>query len=123
MDPWQEAAKLADLPQNAAAKRLAGIITALPQGSSAQRDPFTLAARLIGLLPHPARAMSHTTQALPEAGYKGNLWILFFCVFTILTLAAQWMAANQQSPAKNGNPQAAASSILSPQKLPPKPGG
>lgn len=54
VDPWQEAAKLALLPGETATQKLAAIIAALPDGPSARRDPRTIAARLIALLPRRA---------------------------------------------------------------------
>jgi hypothetical protein len=43
VDPWQEAAKLARLPREAATQRLASLIAALPDGPSAHLDPGALA--------------------------------------------------------------------------------
>jgi hypothetical protein len=54
IDPWQEAAKLSGLPGGAATQRLASLIAALPDESSADPDPATVAARLVALLPRPA---------------------------------------------------------------------
>jgi hypothetical protein len=54
IDPWQEAAKLSELPGGAATQRLASLIAVLPDESSAYPDPATVAARLIALLPRPA---------------------------------------------------------------------
>lgn len=51
VDPWQEAAKLARLPSEAATQRLAALIATLPDESSAHRPVATIAARLIALLP------------------------------------------------------------------------
>ena len=54
IDPWKEAAKLAQLPGEAAARALAVLISALPKGSATPSDSETIAARLITLLPHPS---------------------------------------------------------------------
>ena len=51
IDPWEEAAKLAQLPRLAAAKRLASMIAAIPGASSAYLDAGTVSDRLISLLP------------------------------------------------------------------------
>ena len=51
IDPWKEAAKLAQLPGGAAARALAVLISALPKGSATPSDSETIAARLITLLP------------------------------------------------------------------------
>ena len=51
LDPWIEAAKLAQLPVRAASERLAGLIATLPDEASARPDPGEIADRLVGLLP------------------------------------------------------------------------
>jgi hypothetical protein len=51
LDPWQEAAKLAQLPVRAAACRLSSLIAALPDRPSTHLDPASNAARLIARLP------------------------------------------------------------------------
>ena len=48
VDPWQEAARLARLPVQAATQRLTSLIAALP---GRQIDGGAIAARLIALLP------------------------------------------------------------------------
>lgn len=58
IDPWQEAAKLAGLPEESATQRLASLIAELPDEPAAHPGPATIAARLIALLPHPASASS-----------------------------------------------------------------
>lgn len=54
MDPRHEAARLARLPVDAAVKRLAALIAALPDSSTFRPDSgaiATIAARLVSLLP------------------------------------------------------------------------
>ncbi len=51
LDPWDEAARLARLPREAATRILATLIAALPEGPSARADPGELAQRLVALLP------------------------------------------------------------------------
>src|SRR6204780_266003 len=51
IDPWQEAARLAQSPGETATQRLASLIGALRDGESAYPDPPKIAARLIALLP------------------------------------------------------------------------
>ena len=52
VDPWQEAAKLAQLPGETATKELAALIDALPDRAVSYPDPRAIAIRLIALLPH-----------------------------------------------------------------------
>ena len=53
-DPWEEAAKLAQLPEETATRKLASLIAALPDGPAARPDPGMIAPRLIALLPRRA---------------------------------------------------------------------
>src|SRR5271156_2767313 len=52
VDPWQEAAKLAQLPGETATLRLASLIGALRDRDSSYLAPPTIATRLIALLPN-----------------------------------------------------------------------
>jgi hypothetical protein len=73
IDPWQEAARLAELPRDLAAAALDGLIRRLPAGGWEQSEIRGIAARLIDLLPRPdsvarpgeARAGSRTTARPP----------------------------------------------------------
>ena len=51
LDPWEEAARLAGLPADAAVQKLALLLRALPDQSMLQADPDGAATRLIALLP------------------------------------------------------------------------
>ena len=51
VDPWEEAAELAELPKDAATRRLALLIARLPAGRWAKTDLRAIADRLVGLLP------------------------------------------------------------------------
>jgi hypothetical protein len=51
IDPWQEAARLAQLSKAVATQRLTAIIAGLPNGRWAQADAGTIAARLVEHLP------------------------------------------------------------------------
>lgn len=51
LDPWQEAASLANLPKEAAIQKLASLIWALPGPLVASPDRAAMATRLIALLP------------------------------------------------------------------------
>jgi hypothetical protein len=55
VDPWQEAAKLAQLPEEAATQKLTALISALPDRAPSYDDPRAIAARLLGLLPRLPR--------------------------------------------------------------------
>jgi len=51
IDPWQEAARLSDLPREAAARVLAALIAKLPEGDWKASDSEAIATRLVNWLP------------------------------------------------------------------------
>jgi hypothetical protein len=120
LDPWQEATKLARLPGETATKRLASLIAALPDGPSAHRDPGSIAARLILLLPREASSSVISSKMLLGAGDATKLraGIFKFVVFMVIMLAAQWIAASRQPSVQVDNAYAPASSTVSPQNRP-----
>lgn len=57
-DPWQEAARLSDLPRDTAARAFAVTIAMLPEGDWKAEDSEAIATRLVGWLPeHSAKAV------------------------------------------------------------------
>ena len=68
VDPWQEGAKLAALPRATATARLASLIALLPSKPSMHRDPDTIAAGLVALLPRRASSNTAPLKALPGIG-------------------------------------------------------
>lgn len=56
IDPWQEAARLASLPREAAAEALAATILRLPDRTGPDAEVPMIAARLVALLPEGAVA-------------------------------------------------------------------
>ena len=56
IDPWQEAARLAALPRDAAASALAATIARLPDGTWSDAEAAKIAARLVASLPEGAVA-------------------------------------------------------------------
>jgi hypothetical protein len=50
-DPWQEAARLADMPRSAAIQSFAVTLAGLPRGDWATSDTTAIAARLVAWLP------------------------------------------------------------------------
>jgi hypothetical protein len=69
IDPWEEAARLAQLPGEAAARALAGLISAGSKGSATPPDNGTIAARLITLLPRRSER-GIAAQTVPSGGAR-----------------------------------------------------
>jgi len=64
VDPWQEAARLAALPRDAAASALAATLARLPDGTWPEAEAEKIAARLVALLPEGAVAdIPQTSEA------------------------------------------------------------
>jgi hypothetical protein len=104
VDPWQEAAKLAQLPGETATKELAALIGALPDRAASYPDPRTIATRLIALLPRPLGSNGGPQQTPHSAGavlksYPWWVYVGFMC----FVLGSQFMIASHQMPTKPGN--------------------
>jgi hypothetical protein len=119
IDPWEEAAKLARLPGEAATQRLASLIAALPDWPSAHLDPGSIAARLIALLPRRVDSNIPSRETLLSTGAVVNSrGVVAFVIFMAFMLGAQFISAGRQPPAQIGNVHAAASSTVIPQMAP-----
>jgi hypothetical protein len=114
VDPWQEAAKLAQLPGETATKELAALIGALPDRAASYPDTRTIAARLIALLPR-SPGFSGGQQQKNGAGavLKSAPWWIYV-VFMCFVLGSQFLIANHQLPAKPDNVEVKAASSTFP---------
>jgi hypothetical protein len=139
VDPWEEAAALARLPQESAMQKLASLLAALPAGPTARADSRTIAARLIPLLPRrappgappparspgpqaPTQARSQATAQAPTHSPTHSpilTYLILYGVFTLFMLAVQWLMSAPQAPAAVNSAPAAPVSSSSPQPLPP----
>jgi hypothetical protein len=120
VDPWQEAAKLAQLPGEVATKELAALIGALPDGAAPSSDPRTIATRLIALLPHRG-ALSVEPRATTQSAWavmNSRPWWIYV-VFMCFVLGSQFVIASHQLPAKPVNLEVKAAGILSSPVVPP----
>jgi hypothetical protein len=127
VDPWQEAAKLARLPGEAATQRLTSLIAALPHGSSEQLDPAMISARLIALLPGRASSNRSSPQTLVGVGMVINsrtvLHLIFInVIFMAFMLGAQFIIGSRQPPAQVDSDHTPASSTVFPM-MPPSSSG
>jgi hypothetical protein len=112
VDPWRETAKLARLPKEAATQRLAALIAALPDESSAHRPVGTIAARLIALLPGGADTFAQPRQKSPDFGAMATprpivstlliLMLIAFCGLLIRPLSTPGDSASPPRPSSIG---------------------
>jgi hypothetical protein len=127
VDPWQEAANLAELPQGTAIERLASFISALPNESVAHSDPESIATRLIALLPSRTGSTPQSPFKAIGIGGVANAQtvvriVAFNLVLVAFMLGAQWMATSHLSPTQAAATPAAASQANPPPPLTPNPG-
>jgi hypothetical protein len=126
LDPWQEAATLAALPEELAAQRLAPLLAALPQPTLQQTSAATMAARLIALLPH--RTNTNTPQAVPESGGASaalprDLRIpIVIAIYLLLSLSMQFFGARRDSTVRTNTVHMPAIQAAPLQTLPPTSG-
>jgi hypothetical protein len=125
IDPWQEAAELARLPRAIAAQRLSASIAALSDGTAAHPEHGTIAARLIALLPCQTDSEISPRKTPVDLGdvIKFRAGIYMSVVLIAVTLAAQWIAADRQTPDQfDGADPSASSATAPPQMSPPDSG-
>ena len=105
IDPWKEAAELAQLPREAATQRLVSSIGALLDGLSVHSEHRPIAARLIALLPRQGTSNIPLCGTSPDASAptQSRIWLWTGAVFLIVTLASQWMLASPQTRAHANN--------------------
>jgi hypothetical protein len=102
VDPWDEAAKLAQLPEEKAVTQLVSLLGAFPHAPLACPDPASIATRLIPFLPRP-RPPAHSslnlfveTVAEKHPAFVSKL--LFVFAYMILFLFSTWVITSLQAP-------------------------
>ena len=123
LDPWVEAANLADLPAETAARKLAAWLDALSDPALKPASPDTRADRLIALLPrrvtprYPPTPVDRT-GAVAAARPPGLIKVILLAICLILSLAIQLFVARKESPPRPELPRAPASAIAPPHTPP-----
>jgi len=80
IDPWQEAARLAQLSAEMATRRLTSIISGLPNGRWAQSDAGAIAARLVELLPAKPASVSPSRGTADNKHPASSRMIMILCL-------------------------------------------
>ena len=102
-DPWQEAARLADLPKHLAAEALGRLIGQLPDGRWNRSDSATIAAGLVELLPRPGqssrpgrakRPVADGLEITPHGTWNrgARLWIVVAAGIVAMIVAAVFLS-------------------------------
>jgi len=102
IDPWVEAARLSDLPRDAAARTLTTAIAALPGGRWKVSDLSAIAARLVDRLP------KRSTPAVQSAQRKSRIarqatpataaWLVCLALVVALSFFMTHRNANEAPP-------------------------
>jgi hypothetical protein len=87
VDPWHEAAQLAQMPKRVAITRLASMIPAVKSDPTPQRRAELIAARLIELLPAPSVLGMPRLIGLPASQPAQRLGLLAGIALGIFLLA------------------------------------
>jgi hypothetical protein len=104
VDPWQEAAKLAQLPREEATQRLTAWIVTLPNGLSTDAEASATAIRLIALLPRGSATFDSVRGQAPADGSVANARpVVAFAVFIAFLIGVQFVLAIGQSSARVEN--------------------
>lgn len=111
IDPWQEAAELAGLPEATATQRLTSLIEALPDAAAPQREPGQIAARLIALLPHMTASTGRPSARSPGGAVANRSPTLVWAILIAFMLGTQWIASSLQPPTPVADVQTAVSSF------------
>ena len=88
MDPWKQAALLAEKPKEGAAETLAKILSRLPKNGREEPKYLELSERAVELLPAQAVKSSHGEVSYDGAAYTA-LAIALLGILTVL-LASGW---------------------------------
>jgi hypothetical protein len=123
VDPWQEAAKLAQLPGETARQRLISLIDVLRDRDLSFLDPSAIATRLITLLPNrnDTKIQSRNTPHSISPTINFRPWWVYV-IFMSFVLGSQFMIASKQLPAKADSVQGEPSSPIYSQ-IPPERSG
>jgi hypothetical protein len=127
LDPWQEAARLAAMPADAATRRLDSLIRALPDQPLTLPDSGTIAIRLIALLPRwtdpnfrPPGKQGKAADAEALALSRRNTVVaMIVLICTMLVIGAQVARLRNEGPAPHGAADAPPAPITPSQTQPP----
>jgi hypothetical protein len=103
IDPWQEAAELARLPEEAATSRLTVLIAALPDIPATRLASRAIAARLIALLPRrrplgsPAAKASIGTSTTARS--DAISYMIVYAILLALVLGVQYFTSGNRPAA------------------------
>ncbi len=123
LDPWQEAAKLAELPGKTAVERLSALIETLPGKAWVQADARAVATRLIALLPRTlagSPGSGRTPDSVGAIMQSQSWWV--YVLLLVLVFGSQILIASQQSQSVAHRADVKSNGEVTPPKPPPQSG-
>jgi hypothetical protein len=94
LDPWTEAAELAGMPADGAALRLSGLLARVVDDRPTQPDRATIAARLVALLPQPAKMSVSGRGAAGVQKTPRFSVAAILCLALLVSMATSFVMAN-----------------------------
>jgi hypothetical protein len=98
VDPWQEAARLAQLPMDVASQSLASMISALPNGRWAKSDAGAIATRLAALLPAAKARQASSRETAPGHRPLSYRVAVFAFIMALNTAVFLVLRSHEPSP-------------------------
>lgn len=118
VDPWEETAKLTQLPRTSAVTQLVTLLGALRHAPVVGLDPARIAPPLIALLPsprdHAPLMLKAFAQAAPTKHPAAVATVLTVLTYVLSMLLVQWLLGSFQAPRRVPAPPTSASAIESP---------
>lgn len=118
VDPWQEAANLAQLPRTTAIRRLASLIATLPDKPQTHLDPEANAARLIACLPRRVgsnAASPEVPRSVTIPPIMQSQAVRYAALILLVLLGGLGIAASERSAARvNTASVPASATVISP---------
>jgi hypothetical protein len=117
VDPWQEAAELAELPPDTATKRLVSLLARLPGGRWPQADLRAIADRLIGLLPRPGSSSGIGTETTRRLTALTHSTLAKMLICAALGATALIMAASREPSSRTDHTDVPGSNAATPAQI------
>ena len=108
IDPWQEAARLSDLPRETAARVFAQTIAKLPEGDWKASDAEAIATRLVNSLPLrsappiPSTAVGRARGSLEMKNSRFPAWLTWGAVFVAALVLTLYLQPDQNLESPKG---------------------
>jgi hypothetical protein len=114
IDPWREAASLAQMPRESATIRMSSLIAELPEKPSGRLDPEAIAARLVARLPRQSATTPAPDKALRRANAVNYSGLFIFLTLAAFLLGARILIAIRELPTNADGSRASISNTSSP---------